>query len=48
MAKLTEEQVMLRDMAQTWVRNESPVSAWRKVRVPGHAEQVLDAVKTLG
>ena len=22
--------------------------AWRKVRVPGHAEQVLDAVKTLG
>jgi alkylation response protein AidB-like acyl-CoA dehydrogenase len=37
MAKLTEEQVMLRDMAQTWVRNESPVSAWRKVRDAGEA-----------
>ncbi len=32
MAKLSEEQVMLRDMAQTWTRNESPVTAWRKVR----------------
>lgn len=32
MAKLNEEQVMLRDMAQQWVRNESPVGAWRKVR----------------
>ena len=32
MANLTEEQVMLRDMAQSWVRNESPVGAWRKVR----------------
>ena len=37
MAKLTEEQVMLRDMAQTWVRNESPVGAWRKVRDAGEA-----------
>ncbi len=37
MAKLSEEQVMLRDMAQTWVRNESPVTAWRKVRDAGDA-----------
>lgn len=37
MAKLSEEQVMLRDMAQTWVRNESPVTAWRKVRDAGEA-----------
>lgn len=32
MAQLNEEQVMLRDMAQSWVSNESPVTAWRKVR----------------
>ena len=32
MANLSEEQVMLRDMAQSWTRNESPVNAWRKVR----------------
>lgn len=32
MAKLSEEQVMLRDMAQNWVRGESPLAAWRKVR----------------
>jgi alkylation response protein AidB-like acyl-CoA dehydrogenase len=37
MAKLSEEQVMLRDMAQTWVRNESPVSKWRAVRDAGEA-----------
>jgi alkylation response protein AidB-like acyl-CoA dehydrogenase len=35
MAKLSEEQVMLRDMAQTWTRNESPYGAWRKVRNAG-------------
>ncbi|MCW4461281.1 acyl-CoA/acyl-ACP dehydrogenase [Sphingomonas sp. BT-65] len=32
MAVLTEEQTMLRDMARDWAENESPVSAWRKVR----------------
>jgi len=37
MAKLSEEQVMLRDMAQTWVRNESPVAKWRAVRDAGEA-----------
>ncbi len=37
MAKLSEEQVMLRDMAQTWVRNESPVAKWRGVRDAGEA-----------
>ncbi len=37
MAKLSEEQVMLRDMAQTWVRNESPVTKWRAVRDAGGA-----------
>ncbi len=29
---LTEEQTMLRDMAREWADNESPVSAFRKVR----------------
>ena len=32
MAVLTEEQTMLRDMARDWAGNESPASAWRKVR----------------
>src|SRR5438067_7416483 len=32
MAVLNEEQTMLRDMAREWTRNESPVTAWRKVR----------------
>lgn len=32
MAVLTEEQVMLRDMAREWADNEAPVSAFRKVR----------------
>lgn len=32
MAVLTDEQTMLRDMAREWASNESPVSAWRKVR----------------
>ena len=35
MAVLNEEQTMLRDMAQEWVKNESPVTAWRKVRDGG-------------
>ncbi|MEQ1687070.1 MAG: acyl-CoA dehydrogenase family protein [Sphingopyxis sp.] len=37
MAKLSEEQVMLRDMAQNWVRGTSPIAAWRKVRDAGGA-----------
>ncbi len=32
MAVLNEEQTMLRDMAREWTTNESPVTAWRKVR----------------
>ncbi|MFM6852709.1 MAG: acyl-CoA dehydrogenase family protein [Sphingopyxis sp.] len=44
MAKLSEEQVMLRDMAQTWVRNESPVTAWRAVRNAGDATGYNPAV----
>ena len=32
MAVLNDEQVMLRDMAREWVDNESPVTAFRKVR----------------
>ncbi len=37
MAQLSEEQTMLRDMAQNWVNNESPTSAWRRVRDAGEA-----------
>ena len=32
MAALTEEQTMLRDMAREWADNESPVTAFRKMR----------------
>jgi alkylation response protein AidB-like acyl-CoA dehydrogenase len=32
MAVLTEEQTMLRDMAREWADNESPVTAFRKLR----------------
>jgi len=35
MAVLNEEQTMLRDMAQEWTKNESPVTEWRKVRNAG-------------
>ena len=35
MAVLSEEQTMLRDMAREWTKNESPVSAFRKVRDAG-------------
>ncbi|MHA6334582.1 acyl-CoA dehydrogenase family protein [Qipengyuania sp. CAU 1752] len=35
MAVLNEEQTMLRDLAQEWTKNESPVKAWRKVRDGG-------------
>jgi alkylation response protein AidB-like acyl-CoA dehydrogenase len=36
MAILNEEQTMLRDMAQEWATNESPVGNWRKTRDAGH------------
>ena len=35
MAILSEEQTMLRDMAREWTSNESPVTAYRKVRDSG-------------
>ena len=38
MAVLTEEQTMLRDMAREWTDNESPVSAFRRMRDAGSAE----------
>lgn len=38
MAILNEEQEMLRDMARDWATNESPVTAWRKVRNEKPAE----------
>lgn len=38
MAVLNEEQEMLRDMARDWATNESPVSAFRKVRASGDPE----------
>lgn len=40
MAILNEEQTMLRDMAQEWATNESPVGNWRKTRDAG---QKVDA-----
>jgi len=44
MAVLNEEQVMLRDMAREWADNESPVSAFRKVR-DGAAPAGFDVVE---
>ncbi|MGB3712580.1 MAG: acyl-CoA dehydrogenase family protein [Erythrobacter sp.] len=38
MAVLNEEQEMLRDMAREWATNESPVTAFRKVRASGEPE----------
>ncbi|USU08952.1 acyl-CoA/acyl-ACP dehydrogenase [Sphingomonadaceae bacterium OTU29MARTA1] len=38
MAVLTEEQTMLRDMAREWADNESPVTAFRKLRNAAPAE----------
>lgn len=35
MAVLNEEQTMLRDMARSWTRKESPVTAFRRVRDAG-------------
>ena len=38
MAVLNEEQVMLRDMAREWADNESPVTAFRKLRAAAPTE----------
>jgi alkylation response protein AidB-like acyl-CoA dehydrogenase len=38
MAVLTEEQTMLRDMAREWGDNESPVTAFRRLRNAAPAE----------
>lgn len=38
MAALNDEQVMLRDMAREWADNESPVTAFRKLRAAAPAE----------
>ena len=38
MAALNDEQVMLRDMAREWADNESPVTAYRKLRNAATAE----------
>ena len=48
MAVLNEEQEMLRDMARDWATNESPVTAWRKVRSEKPAEGYSpDAFQTM-
>ncbi|RZV36135.1 MAG: acyl-CoA dehydrogenase [Sphingomonadaceae bacterium] len=50
MAVLNEEQTMLRDMAQEWTKNESPVKAWRKVRDGGknYDPAAWDAMREMG
>jgi len=44
MAGLTDEQVMLRDMAREWSDKENPVGAFRKARDEGHSEGYDPAV----
>jgi alkylation response protein AidB-like acyl-CoA dehydrogenase len=44
MAGLTDEQVMLRDMAREWSDKENPVSAFRKTRDANHEEGYDPAV----
>ena len=46
MAVLSEEQEMLRDMARDWAANESPVTAFRKLRASGESFD-RDAWKTM-
>ncbi|MBO9499245.1 MAG: acyl-CoA dehydrogenase family protein [Novosphingobium sp.] len=52
MAILTEEQTMLRDMAQEWVRHEQPVTAFRRLRDSGTKQgfdpEVFKAVAQMG
>src|ERR1700743_3898735 len=38
MAVLTEEQSLLRDAAKSWVREKSPVTAFRKMRDGGSVD----------
>lgn len=44
MAGLSDEQVMLRDMAREWSDKENPVSAFRRMRDAGHEEGYDPAV----
>jgi alkylation response protein AidB-like acyl-CoA dehydrogenase len=44
MASLTDEQVMLRDMAKEWSDKENPVAAFRAARDAGHQEGYDPAV----
>lgn len=52
MTLLTEEQILLRDAARNWVREKSPVSAFRKLRdsnaVFGYDTAVWDEMTALG
>ena len=49
MAVLNDEQVMLRDMAREWADNESPVTAFRKLRAAAPPEGFdSDAWKAIG
>ena len=52
MAILNEEQEMLRDMAREWATNESPVTAWRKVRnekpVEGYSTDAFGTMAQMG
>jgi len=52
MGVLTEEQTMLRDQASAWVRDESPVSAFRAMRDNGtelgFAQETWNAICELG
>ncbi|MFN6934763.1 MAG: acyl-CoA dehydrogenase family protein [Tsuneonella sp.] len=52
MAILNEEQEMLRDMARDWATNESPVTAWRKVRaekpVEGYSTEAFGTMAQMG
>jgi alkylation response protein AidB-like acyl-CoA dehydrogenase len=52
MAVLNEEQEMLRDMAREWTANESPVTAWRKVRaekpVEGYSTDAWNTMAQMG
>lgn len=52
MAVLNDEQVMLRDMAREWADNESPVTAFRKLRnaapAQGYDPDAWDAIGQMG
>ena len=52
MAVLTEEQSMLKDQAQAWVRDESPVQKFRQMRDSGTPKRFDEAtwsdISTMG